>query len=691
MRVRRWLRASRSSILTLWIAALAAIVFLLVPPLAHGWTHVETDFPNYYTAARMFRQHAPLRDLYDWTSFQRQMNYAGWGLQLGGYIPHTPLTALPIVPLAGFAPMTAKRVWLSLSLLFLAAAIWMLARLTNLPVPGLIVLALLGHNAMAGNFELGQYYCFLLFLMTASFWLLLAKREFSAGLLLGAIFILKLYAGPFLFYFAWKRRWRPFVGMLLAGAVLSLCSIAWFGWKDNLFYLTDILPRAAAGEHMDPYNPGMPTILNMLRHPFEAEPELNPNPLFNNPALVFFLQPLLTLAIPLFCLIAIPGGASLRLGDELAWFLIMLVLVSPSRAFYVTIILLLPIALLLEKAGLRKRILLIAAYLLLNISLPAAIQSFFPTVWILLALYITLGIPYWRNLRPSIAALAAAGVIGVAAFSAYRRMDSYHREPPQKFERVAFEKQAIYSARPAVSTDGVVYESIAENRYLLKHWNHAGIQSFPFDGQAFHPSVAAEGGPVYFELVAGGHSRLMSYDPETKSLHQLVSSGFEPTHPSVSPKGDVLAFIARDRIAVYSYGSLGAIDGPTPVHDVAWFPSGAKIAYSAGPSGSSQIFATVAARESEQLTRDAGDHTEPAVSPDGKWLAFTLARGGTRQIRIQNLVTGRSSQLTEGACNSFSPAWEPDSRALVFACDCQRGIGLPALYLARLDSVFPRN
>src|SRR5579871_433390 len=108
----------------LWIAAIVGILFLLIPPLHHGWTHVETDFPNYYTAAKMFRERQPLRDLYDWTTFQRQMNYAGWGLQLGGYIPHTPLTALPMVPFAWLPPMTAKRVWLSLSLIFLAAAIW---------------------------------------------------------------------------------------------------------------------------------------------------------------------------------------------------------------------------------------------------------------------------------------------------------------------------------------------------------------------------------------------------------------------------------------------------------------------------------------------------------------------------------------------------------------------------------------
>ena len=181
----------------------------------------------------------------------------------------------------------------------------------------------------------------------------------------------------------------------------------------------------------------------------------------------------------------------------------------------------------------------------------------------------------------------------------------------------------------------------------------------------------------------------MAYDTGTKSQTPLVSSGFEPTHPAVSPNGELLAFIALNRIIVNSHGAMGAINGPTPVHDVAWFPDSARMVYSAGPAGSSQIFATKSGGAFEQLTNDPGDHTEPAISPDGNWLAFTLARHGSRHIWLQNLASKRTAELTEGSCNSYSPAWEPDSRALVFASDCQRGIGLPALFLARPDSIPP--
>ena len=670
---RRWL---------LWIAAFAAIYFLLIPPLVHGWTHVETDFPNYYTGAKLFRERRPFRDWNDWTTFQRQLNYDGWALQLGGYMPYTPLTALPMAPLAGLPPMTAKRVWLALSVLFLAATIAILARLTHLPVPGLILLALLGHNALAGNLEYGQYYLFLLFTLAVSFWLLLRGREFTAGLILGAMFVLKLYAGPFLLYFAWKRRWRPLTGMLVAVTALALFSVAWFGLPDNLLYVNSILARTVAGENMDPYNPGLPTILNMLRHPFQMEPSLNPHPFMNVPALAFFLQPLVTLSIPVFCVLAIPRNRTID-RTELAWFLIMLVLVSPSRAFYVTVILLLPIALLLENAKPRRTVWLIAAYLLVSVSLPAAWAPFFPTVWILFAAYVTLGIPYWRNLRPAVVVMAAVAIIVASAISAYRRMSSFYREPPQKYERVAFEENAIYSSTPAVSSGGIVFESIAGNRYLLKLWKDGAIETLPFDGHAFHPSVVSGESSIYFELVSGGHSRIMSYNLESKSLQQLVSSGFEPTHPSASPDGQSVAFIGLRRIVIYRGGALGAIDGPMPVHDVAWFPDSARLVYSAGPSGRAQIFATKSGI-SEQLTHDAGDHAEPAISPDGNRLAYTLSRGATRQIWIQNLATGHASPLTEGNCNSYSPAWEPDSHAIVFACDCQRGMGLPALFRAKL-------
>ncbi len=150
---------------TLLVAA-----FFFATSFRAGWNRAETDFPNYYTAAVLVRKGAPLHNYYDWTWFQRQMNYAGTEHQLGGYIPQTPLTMLPIVPLAGFAPQAAKRIWLLLNVIFLVATLQMLARVTRFGVAAVALLAFAGWGSLSTNFLLGQYYVFLLFLLTLAFY-----------------------------------------------------------------------------------------------------------------------------------------------------------------------------------------------------------------------------------------------------------------------------------------------------------------------------------------------------------------------------------------------------------------------------------------------------------------------------------------------------------------------------------------
>src|SRR6185369_2512227 len=112
----------------------------------------------YYTAAKLTRQGQPLRSFYDWTWFQRQIHYAGIDHQLGGYIPHTPATMLPFLPLTALPPQRAKQVWIAAGVVFLAVSIVMLSRLSGLPVAAVAVVALLAQAAVRNNFLIGQYY-----------------------------------------------------------------------------------------------------------------------------------------------------------------------------------------------------------------------------------------------------------------------------------------------------------------------------------------------------------------------------------------------------------------------------------------------------------------------------------------------------------------------------------------------------
>jgi Glycosyltransferase family 87 len=71
------------------------------------------------------------------------------------------LTILPTIPLVSLPQQQAKQVWLAVGLMLLAAAIWILSRLSGLALVEVAVLAAPCRGALAENFLLGQYYIFL--------------------------------------------------------------------------------------------------------------------------------------------------------------------------------------------------------------------------------------------------------------------------------------------------------------------------------------------------------------------------------------------------------------------------------------------------------------------------------------------------------------------------------------------------
>ena len=587
---------------TMRLAALGAFLFLLVGAFRAGWTQTGTDFPNYYTAAALVRQHQPLHNYYDWTWFARQMNYADNGMQLGAYTPQTPLTMLPMVGLTGFVPQTAKRIWLVSSLVFLGVTVWLLSRVTRFRFEAIWLLAFCGYFSLRTNFLYGQYYVFLLFLLTLAFYLLHRKNHLLGGCITGIVLGLKLYGGPFLVYFAVKRQWKALIGMI--AMVLSLVGIALVLFKPAgvHYYATQILPRSLEGGSVDPYNPGDPTFSTFLRRSFLAEPELNPHPLWQAPWLFFFLRSLISLAVIAFLFLGIIMKRTTDRHD-FAWLTIAVLLLSTSTASYTFIVLLLPLVLLLEESGPRRSIFLVVSYVLLTLPLrPAWV---FPKVWLLFAVFIAVGWPCWRKM-PRRFALTAIMITALISFvDAKRQMLNYASEPGQHFERVVVQSGALFSSFPVVSRAGVFYQSMEKGRYVLR-WLHDGRdEELSFEGQALHPRLAFDGKSVYFELVANRISTMMQFDPSTGKA----------TPRAMSVPADSVVSV---------------------------------------------------------------------VSPNGKWMAFESTQNGPTQIWLRDLSSGQERRLTGGNCNSSSPAWELDSKAILFASDCGRAFGLPALYRARL-------
>jgi hypothetical protein len=653
------------------IAVCAAVIlagsFFLATSLRQGWTQVETDFPNYYTAAVLARHRMPLQRFYDWRWFQRQMNYNGTERQLGGYIPQTPLTMVPFLPMSGLAPQAAKQVWLSLNLIFLGGCVALLARMTHVPAGVILLIALSGYISLDSNFRLGQYYVFLLFLLTVGVWCLIRGDAFTGGIVMGLICMLKLYTAPFFLYFVWKGQWRALLGMLTACVGLGALSVAWFGWDANVFYVTYVFRRASENLILDPYNRGTGTLTNLLRRTFISEPELNPHPLFLAPFAFFLLQPLLTLAILTAPLLAFARHGIIT-SKEVAWFIVAILLASPNTASYVFVILLLPIAILLQDSDRRWALVLVVIYVLLCLPLHPGWSWFFPKIWLLFTLYLIAGRKYWQNLSIRTLSVATPIIIAISLWDAFSHQRDYNLEPARRFEPVELQASSIYASSPALSRSGIAFESIGRGGYVLN-------RNLAFPGHAFHPSVAESGDLIFFELVADGHSRIASFEPKTKVLERLTPAAADAHNPAVSLDGNKLAYVSRGKLFVHGEGPILT---SAAVDDVAWFPRGNHLAFSAG----GVIYDSSDMRPLASFV--PGDHGEPAISPDGEWLAFTAARKGILHVWIENIATSVAREMTGGSCNSFAPTWELDSKGLIFASDCGRGLGLPRLYRAPL-------
>jgi TolB protein len=103
--------------------------------------------------------------------------------------------------------------------------------------------------------------------------------------------------------------------------------------------------------------------------------------------------------------------------------------------------------------------------------------------------------------------------------------------------------------------------------------------------------------------------------------------------------------------------------------DPAVSPDGKQVAFASNKNGQWDIFLlNMTTDESTRITDTKTYDGSPAWSPDGQYLVFQSMNGNNIDLVIQSVVDLESApiQITEDAGDNFSPAWSPDGQSVAF-------------------------
>ena len=680
-----------------WLLLAVFTSVLALHTVPRAWKTLNTDFPNYYLAASLARNGVDAARAYEWIWLQRQKDHRAIDQPIVGLAPITPFSTLAVLPLTGLPPLAAKHAWLLLQGFLLLALLPLLRAVTGQPLRRIALLAVLSFP-LHRNLLYGQFYILLLLLLTAACWAAQRGRGRLAGSLVGLAAAFKIFPAVFLFYFLRKRNWSALAAAVVTMAAAAAVSVAVFGWPMHRAYLLQVLPWTLRGEALPPYTLASASLSSLLHRLFIAEPAWNPHPWLDRPAFFAIFHPLLqTLLLAPALLLIRPGAAGhRRVALEWSALLTATLVISTSPASYLFTLLILPTAVLLQH--LRQHSLRLAAVLLfLGIGYPGwhtgpvdGLHALLhvPRLWLLILfavlLYATLGTRVLHAARLRRESLAwAAGLVAATAFSISVGLHHVRGTRADDAFRVREGGASLLLADPHDSPRGITAIAMAPDGYRLLSTSGARTDTPAPDALAL-----ATVGSVGWVERAGQTSRLIPIAMPGRTLPAPVE---DAQSPALSADGKWLAFVREDhgrgRLFLRSAGQTPSTD--TREHPIT--PASSNVDSAAFLPDGSLLYSAYVGRAPARIFQTGtpdplpiGEARFPAVSPDGRWLAYSHFAFGVWNLWLLDLRTRQGHAVAKASCDQIEPSWQADSRTLLYAADCGRALGFTALYRRRV-------
>jgi hypothetical protein len=342
---------------------LVAVLLLAILSIALAWRGVvpaisklDTDFPNYLTAARIVVDGGPAERLYDDSWFQSQMRRYQIGTpEQGKFTPFPPPTALLLVPLARLTPLAALRLVTALSALCLVCSILLLGRVLSWRYLEAAVFVLLSGYAIFNALRFGQPYMLVSLSCVLGYYARQRGAPFWAGVCLGLFVPVKYFPIVFLIYFAARREWKLVLGGVASASAVVAVSIGVLGWPVHAQFLHSILGTHLTGRlsMQSPFSASFQSFDALYRRLFVPDAALNPQPWLSAPRLDIFALVLTKSVLLATAIVTLRRCARNGAIDSVAFSVGMLgiltLLLAPATATYHFVLLWLPVGLLISQ------------------------------------------------------------------------------------------------------------------------------------------------------------------------------------------------------------------------------------------------------------------------------------------------------------------------------------------------------
>ena len=141
----------------------------------------------------------------------------------------------------------------------------------------------------------------------------------------------------------------------------------------------------------------------------------------------------------------------------------------------------------------------------------------------------------------------------------------------------------------------------------------------------------------------------LTADAKTAAVVQLDQQANVWVSPSIDGRNSV-------QVTSNNYDGLNGL---------AWTPDG-KLLYTSARNNANDIWIVDAeGKQRTQLTENAGNNTSPAMSPDGKTIAFVSTRDGQPHVWLMDALGARAQRATAGK-QDVSPIFTPDGQWIIY-------------------------